>query len=120
MCTVAECALQPCIILRTFLNILVHCTVSVLCVYRLPRDIDSRATITIGTQKFEVEATDLESIEIMGRGAYGVVERMRHRPSDTVMAVKVISFVSFEIDLGVEKQNVNYGHVKRSTQDRSR
>jgi len=56
---------------------------------RLPRDIDSRATITIGAQSFEVEATDLESIEIMGRGAYGVVERMRHRPSDTVMAVKV-------------------------------
>ena len=59
----------------------VHC--------RLPRDIDSRATITIGSESFDVEATDLESIEIMGRGAYGVVERMRHRPSDTVMAVKV-------------------------------
>lgn len=58
---------------------------------RLPRDIDSRATITIGSESFEVEATDLESIEIMGRGAYGVVERMRHRPSDTVMAVKVRS-----------------------------
>jgi len=57
--------------------------------HSLPRDIDSRATITIGTERFEVEATDLESIEIMGRGAYGVVERMRHRPSDTVMAVKV-------------------------------
>ena len=60
-----------------------------LTVYRLPRDIDSRATITIGSESFEVEATDLESIETMGRGAYGVVERMRHRPSDTVMAVKV-------------------------------
>lgn len=58
---------------------------------QLPRDIDSRATITIGNQKFDVEATDLESIEIMGRGAYGVVERMRHRPSDTVMAVKRIT-----------------------------
>lgn len=57
--------------------------------YRLPRDIDSRATITIGTERFDVEATDLEPIETLGRGAYGVVERMRHRPSDTVMAVKV-------------------------------
>jgi len=60
-----------------------------LSVCRLPREIDSRATITIGSQKFDVEATDLESIETLGRGAYGVVERMRHRPSDTIMAVKV-------------------------------
>jgi len=58
-------------------------------VYRLPRDIDSRASITIGAKSFDVEATDLESIETLGRGAYGVVEKMRHRPSDTVMAVKV-------------------------------
>ena len=65
--------------------------------YRLPRDIDSRATITIGSESFEVEATDLEPIETMGRGAYGVVERMRHRPSDTVMAVKVIDAEAFEI-----------------------
>jgi len=65
---------------------------------RLPRDIDSRATITIGSESFEVEATDLESIETMGRGAYGVVERMRHRPSNTIMAVKVISFATFDID----------------------
>jgi len=36
-----------------------------------------------------VEATDLESIETLGRGAYGVVEKMRHHQSDTVMAVKV-------------------------------
>ena len=67
----------------------IYCHVILLTVYRLPRDIDSRATITIGSESFEVEATDLESIEIMGRGAYGVVERMRHRPSDTIMAVKV-------------------------------
>jgi len=44
-----------------------------------------------------VEATDLESIETMGRGAYGVVERMRHRPSDTVMAVKVCMSTLFSL-----------------------
>jgi len=58
---------------------------------QLPRDIDSRTTITIGTERFEVDATDLESIETLGRGAYGVVEKMRHRQSDTIMAVKRIT-----------------------------
>jgi mitogen-activated protein kinase kinase 3 len=58
---------------------------------QLPREIDSRATITIGNQRFEVEAMDLKSIETLGRGAYGVVEKMRHCPSDTIMAVKRIT-----------------------------
>jgi hypothetical protein len=51
--------------------------------------LDSRASITVGNQKFEVDATDLQPIETLGSGAYGVVEKMRHRQSDTVMAVKV-------------------------------
>ena len=57
--------------------------------FRPPSGLDSRATITIGEQHFEVEATDLESLQTLGRGAYGVVEKVRHRPSDTIMAVKV-------------------------------
>lgn len=38
---------------------------------------------------FDVEADDLEKICDLGRGAYGIVEKMRHIPSGTVMAVKV-------------------------------
>ncbi|CAH1793797.1 unnamed protein product [Owenia fusiformis] len=56
-----------------------------------PRDLDSKATITIEEKTFEVEAADLESIEELGRGAYGVVEKVRHRPSNTVLAVKRIT-----------------------------
>ena len=56
---------------------------------RPPRDLDDKATITIGDKTFTVEATDLESIVELGRGAYGVVEKVRHRPSNTIMAVKV-------------------------------
>lgn len=63
--------------------------------YRLPREIDSRATITIGSQSFDMDASDLEPIETLGRGAYGVVERMRHKPSDTIMAVKVCKSTLF-------------------------
>lgn len=39
----------------------------------------------------EVEADDLEKICDLGHGAYGIVEKMRHRPTDTVMAVKRIT-----------------------------
>lgn len=34
-------------------------------------------------------ADDLEQIEELGRGAYGVVDKMRHVPSGVIMAVKV-------------------------------
>lgn len=56
-----------------------------------PGGLDSKASITISQQTFEVEAADLESIVTLGRGAYGVVEKMRHRQSDTIMAVKRIT-----------------------------
>lgn len=52
---------------------------------------DTRTTITIGDKTFDVEADDLEKICDLGRGAYGVVEKMRHIPSGTIMAVKRIT-----------------------------
>ena len=36
-----------------------------------------------------MEATALEFISQLGSGAYGQVDKMLHRESDTVMAVKV-------------------------------
>lgn len=56
-----------------------------------PRNLDTRATITIDDRTFEVQADDLEKIADLGRGAYGVVEKMRHIRTDTVMAVKRIT-----------------------------
>lgn len=43
----------------------------------------------LSLQNFEVEADDLVSISELGRGAYGVVEKVRHAQSGTIMAVKV-------------------------------
>lgn len=40
-------------------------------------------------QNFEVKADDLEQICELGRGAYGVVDKMKHVPSGLIMAVKV-------------------------------
>lgn len=56
-----------------------------------PRNLDTRATITIDDKTFEVQADDLEKIADLGRGAYGVVEKMRHIKTGTVMAVKRIT-----------------------------
>uniref|UniRef100_A0A8B9TCM7 mitogen-activated protein kinase kinase n=1 Tax=Anas platyrhynchos TaxID=8839 RepID=A0A8B9TCM7_ANAPL len=55
-----------------------------------PRNLDSRTFITIGDKNFEVEADDLVTISELGRGAYGVVEKVRHAQSGTIMAVKRI------------------------------
>lgn len=56
-----------------------------------PGGLDSKASITVEGNTFEIEATDLESLETLGRGAYGVVEKVLHRPSGTIMAVKRIT-----------------------------
>lgn len=57
-----------------------------------PRNLDTRTTITIDDNVFEVEADDLKTICELGRGAYGIVEKMLHRQSQTEMAVKRITF----------------------------
>lgn len=54
-----------------------------------PRNLDKRTTITIDEKTFVVEADDLETLCVLGRGAYGIVDKMRHKQSGTIMAVKV-------------------------------
>lgn len=54
-----------------------------------PRNLDTRTTITIGDETVIVEADDLIAMEELGRGAYGIVEKMRHKPTNKIMAVKV-------------------------------
>uniref|UniRef100_A0A0V0G9F5 mitogen-activated protein kinase kinase n=1 Tax=Triatoma dimidiata TaxID=72491 RepID=A0A0V0G9F5_TRIDM len=56
-----------------------------------PRNLDRRTTITIGDRTFDVDSEDLERICDLGKGAYGIVEKMRHIPSGTIMAVKRIT-----------------------------
>ncbi|XP_043464826.1 dual specificity mitogen-activated protein kinase kinase 3 [Leptopilina heterotoma] len=56
-----------------------------------PRNLDKRTTITIDEKTFVVEADDLETLCTLGRGAYGVVDKMKHKQSGTIMAVKRIA-----------------------------
>lgn len=46
-------------------------------------------SLFLSPKNFEVEADDLVTISELGRGAYGVVEKVRHAQSGTIMAVKV-------------------------------
>lgn len=59
-----------------------------------PRDLDKRTNITIGDRVFEVEADDLETLGLLGQGAYGIVEKMKHKNTGTIMAVKVFQFLN--------------------------
>merc|ERR1711970_601202 len=51
---------------------------------------DKKTTITIDNETVDIEADHLEVISELGRGAYGVVEKMKHKSSGTVLAVKRI------------------------------
>ena len=42
-------------------------------------------------ETFDIEADDLEAICELGRGAYGVVEKMKHKKTNTILAVKRIT-----------------------------
>lgn len=57
-----------------------------------PRNLDSRAKLVVEGKEVEVSTSDLRSLEELGRGAYGIVEKMVHVPSGIVMAVKRITF----------------------------
>lgn len=56
---------------------------------RPPVNLDDKCMMTFDGVQYEVRAEDLIKIKELGRGGYGVVETMRHPPSNTVIAVKV-------------------------------
>ena len=51
--------------------------------------IDSFSLPKFVFEGFEIEADDLELQCVLGRGAYGVVEKVKHKSTGTVLAVKV-------------------------------
>jgi len=57
----------------------------------VPADLETYTNITINNQTFVIEADDLDVICELGRGAYGVVEKMYHKKSETTLAVKRIT-----------------------------
>lgn len=55
-----------------------------------PRNLTDKTTLTILGQEVETHVTDLRTMTELGRGAYGVVEKMVHTKSGLAMAVKRI------------------------------
>jgi len=83
-----------------------------------PRDLSDKATLTINGENIEAHVTDLSSLKELGRGAYGVVEKMVHVPSGLEMAVKRIraSFNTVEqkrllMDLDVSMRLAQYPYT---------
>ena len=59
----------------------------------IPVGLDSQTSIRINDETFLIEADDLESQCVLGRGAYGVVEKVKHKQTGTILAVKVRTFM---------------------------
>jgi len=57
-----------------------------------PANLSNEATLLINGKELPCQTCDLVAIHELGRGAYGVVEKMRHKNSDVDMAVKRIRF----------------------------
>lgn len=58
-----------------------------------PPNIHTTTFVEIDAQTiFELDGNDLQSIGSLGRGAYGDVEKMLHRPTNITMAVKRIPY----------------------------
>lgn len=61
-----------------------------------PGNLDKKTSIQFGDQVLEITPHNLEVISQLGRGAYGIVERVRHTPSGHEMALKRITAISQE------------------------
>lgn len=62
------------------------------CDCRPPEEIDRQAKIVSNGKEYVLKGADLKKVARLGRGAYGVVDKMQHVPSGKEMAVKVSSF----------------------------
>lgn len=60
---------------------------------KTPDNLDRRTSIKLDDKSIDIVPEDIESLQELGRGAYGIVEKVRHRPSGHQMAVKVIRII---------------------------
>jgi len=63
-----------------------------------PSNLDKQMSVTMDEQIVEIEADDLEKIQELGRGAYGAVDKMRHKQTGTILAVKRILWTDNDVE----------------------
>ena len=61
-------------------------------------DLPKGAIIRVDGNDVNIDADDLESLGVLGRGAYGVVEKVKHNKTGTVLAVKRITATQNDIE----------------------
>lgn len=89
---------------------------------------DDKVTMELKGEQYEVRAEDLIRLKELGRGAYGVVETMRHPPSGVIMAVKVQNenlFIIYLFNLYILMKrnsilNLQRIHVSLNSEERKR
>ena len=62
------------------------------------RNLPSDADIVVDGINVKIEESDLVNLSELGRGSYGVVEKVKHAPTDTVVAVKRIRATENDIE----------------------
>ena len=60
--------------------------------------LDKGAIIRVDGNNVNIDADDLESLCVLGRGAYGVVEKVKHTKTGTILAVKRITATEDKIE----------------------
>ena len=53
-------------------------------------DSETQIVLENQDQKLQVRAQDLVRICTLGQGGFGIVDRMEHKPTGTILAVKVM------------------------------
>jgi len=61
-------------------------------------ELDKGAIIKVGGKEVNIDADDLTTIGMLGKGAYGVVEKVKHTQTGTVLAVKRITATQNDIE----------------------
>jgi len=82
------------------------------------QNLSNSTTLTINEREYTCSTADLVSLSELGRGAYGVVHKMKHKETDQVMAVKRIRHTvntteqqRLLMDLDVSMRLSNYAYT---------
>ncbi|GAA51620.1 dual specificity mitogen-activated protein kinase kinase 6 [Clonorchis sinensis] len=79
-----------------------------------PPGLSSETTIEIDGEKLKIRAVELEKLKEIGRGQYGRVEKMLHRPTQRILAVKLITLLNEHVNRSQIQRELEVGYQTTS------
>ncbi|TGZ56070.1 hypothetical protein CRM22_010227 [Opisthorchis felineus] len=79
-----------------------------------PPGLSSETTIEIDGEKLKIRAIELEKLKEIGRGQYGRVEKMLHRPTQRILAVKLITLLNEHVNRSQIQRELEVGYQTTS------